>query len=250
VTGTACRPLFGVDWCLVCTYSTRIPSPDAFEVSLMIDQLPITDATWGRLVEANRRGCEDGWASPGVFGTGIGPEYGAGGLLYVGKSAGPLHGAVGSGCDQVASVSASTAWMIQRRNLSAFWQFADRIDQTRRSIAWTNVCKMDRIGGNTPPKMDEWAKVRDVSVAALSEEMETIDPKVTVFVISDTYRSDVGSMLAKLGYRDYHPQLAGDRWTKALALGEGRKYAVLTRHPQGWPNVFRDPVIEFVKSLL
>jgi hypothetical protein len=216
----------------------------------MIDQLPISDETWGRLVEANRRGCEDGWASPGVFGTGIGPEYRQGGLLYVGKSAGPLHEALGSGRDQVASIRASTDWMIQRRNLSAFWQFADRIDQTRRSIAWTNVCKMDRIGGNTPPKMGEWAKVRDVSIAALSEELQATDPKVTVFAISDTYRSDVEKMLTAMGYQEICFQLAADPWTTAMGLDGERKYAVLTRHPQGWPNAFRDPVIEFVKSLL
>jgi hypothetical protein len=47
--------------------------------------------------------------------------------------------------------------MIELRNMSAFWQFADRIDPTRRRIAWTNICKMDRIGGKTPPKECEWA---------------------------------------------------------------------------------------------
>lgn len=68
----------------------------------------IGHGTWRRLVEANRSAA---WAERGVFATGIGPEYLPGGrssLLYVGKSAGPLGAAVGSGEDQIRSASAST----------------------------------------------------------------------------------------------------------------------------------------------
>lgn len=112
--------------------------------------LPITDATWQRLVAANEEAVANGWAQPGIFGTGVGPDYRAGtsgSILYVGKSAGPRGSQVGSTHHQAASIDASTTWMIERRNKSAFWQMIDSIDRTRRTLAWTNVCKMDRQGG-------------------------------------------------------------------------------------------------------
>src|SRR3954452_2881997 len=122
--------------------------------------LPISEATWRRLTKANEEAVAAGWAEPGVFATGIGPKYSAGqtnSLLYVGKSAGPLGKAVGSCQDQRASARESRDWMTGRKNKSAFWQFVDRVDRTRETIAWTNVCKMDRKGGKRPPTEREWA---------------------------------------------------------------------------------------------
>lgn len=105
---------------------------------------PISAATWDSLVKKNCDAVTNGWAQQGVFGTGVGRNYRTGlGLLYIGKSAGPLGEKVGSGEGQASSCEASTEWMISKRNRSAFWQFVDKIDPTRQSIAWTNVCKMD-----------------------------------------------------------------------------------------------------------
>jgi hypothetical protein len=64
----------------------------------------------------------------------------------------------------------------------------------------------------------------------------------------DLYRSG-GEDTDGYGVSESLLQLAADRWTTAMALGENRNYAVLICHPEGWPNVFRDPVIEFVRSL-
>ena len=76
--------------------------------------MPISSRTWDGLVAANHRAHSSGWAEKGVFGTGIGPDYKPGGILWVGKSAGPLGSAVGSTHSQAESVAASTRWMVQR----------------------------------------------------------------------------------------------------------------------------------------
>lgn len=209
----------------------------------------ISSENWHRLTEANRIAVRDGWAAPGVFATGIGPDYQPGGLLYVGKSAGPLSKLVGSGTDLVASGEASKLWMIERRNLSAFWQFADRIDRTRRSIAWTNVCKMDVRGGGRPPLGRQWQQVAAACLAMLREELEMLAPKAVVFAISKAYLLDIEAMIGAEVYRLVPSHLDGDGWTKVYAAGLGR-YAVTTRHPQGWPSPDRDLVIDQVRSLL
>src|SRR4051794_27975946 len=101
----------------------QIPSLRAHGMHLT---LPITDGTWKSLTDANREAVAAGWAQAGVFAPGVGPEYAPGefgSLLFIGKSAGPLGNAVGSCDDQQASARASTQWMIERRNTSAFWQF-------------------------------------------------------------------------------------------------------------------------------
>ena len=110
----------------------------------------ISDETWAELVEINQRA---GWASEGVFAPAMGPDFVRGqGLLYVGKSAGPLGSKVGSTYDQAGSSAASIDWMISKRNKSAFWQFVDNVDFQRLTISWTNLCKMDVRGGQRPPK--------------------------------------------------------------------------------------------------
>ena len=211
--------------------------------------LPISYANWQRLTEANRMAVQNGWAAPGVFATGIGPDYRPGGFLYVGKSAGPLAEAVGSGTDLAVSMEASTRWMIERRNLSAFWQFVDRIDRTRRSIAWTNVCKMDVRGGGRPPLGRQWQQVAESCMATLREELDVLAPKVVVFAISKAYLPDTEAMLSTMGYRRVPSHLDGDGWTTLYVAGSGR-YAITTRHPQGWPSPDRDRVIDQLRSLL
>jgi hypothetical protein len=235
------------------THETRVaivPS-SAVTKSSPTMTLSIAHATWQRLVEANKRAVQAGWATPGVFGTGVGPEYradGAGSLLYVGKSAGPLGHAVGSCDDQVASGAASTAWMVGRNNKSALWQSVDKIDRTRCSIAWTNICKMDRVGGQRPPSAAEWSQVANACMAALEEEILTLSPWVTVFATSGIYQSDLRSLLARLEYRPVELDF-NDGWTKCSQSPHGR-FAIETKHPQGWDGASRNRVIELTVRLL
>jgi hypothetical protein len=218
----------------------------------MIIQLPIiSEATWQLLIKANEDAVRNGWAQPGIFATGVGPEYKPGelgSLLYVGKSAGPLSDNVGSNLDQSESTQASTRWMIQLKNKSAFWQFVDQIDRTRRSIAWTNLCKMDRKGGKTPPSPRQWAQVHMPCIAALEEEIVALKPKVTVFATSGLYGDDVWKLLTRLSYQ-YIPSPLNDKWTR-FAQSSGGQFVILTKHPQGWLNSERGRVIERLRALL
>jgi hypothetical protein len=214
-------------------------------------QAPITNAVWDRLVEANQKAVVTGWAAEGVFGTGVGPDYKRGAadsLLYVGKSAGPLGRAVGSCADQATTGMASTQWMVERKNLSAFWQFVDKIDPTRRRIAWTNICKMDRKGGERPPNDTEWAQVSDTCIGALAEEIVFLAPQVTVFATSGFYQSDVSELLRRMSYASV-PVGFDDGWTSCFRSPEGR-YAILTKHPQGWDRASRDRVIDLTVRLM
>lgn len=213
-------------------------------------RLPISPATWQRLVAENRAAVSQGWAQAGIFATGIGPGYQPGSkksILYVGKSAGPRGDKVASSLEQAASVRASTKWMIERRNQSAFWQLIDKVDPTRCSIAWSNVCKMDRRGGGRPPSGEEWQQVADACLVALGEEINFLKPEIILFATSKTYRSDIEKLLGRLGYRlsirDF-----GDGWTTVFgAIGTPR--AILTRHPQGWCRTAREKVIDYIHAI-
>ena len=208
----------------------------------------ISATTWQRLVDLNLEQARTGSVREGVFATGIGPDYHLGdGLLYIGKSAGPLGDRVGSCADQALSSAASATWMIAKRNLSAFWQFVDQIDPSRRSVAWTNVAKMDAPSGKRPSGMT-WVQMADASIAALHDEIETLAPKVIVFAISTDYLIDVQGLLADRGYIR-EPSEFADGWT-TVYRHSGSQCAVTTRHPQGWPRTMRDPVISCVKQLL
>jgi hypothetical protein len=199
---------------------------------------------------ANHKAVSQGWADPGVFGTGVGPDYVLGGpksVLYVGKSAGPLSATVGSGHDQSANAEASRKWMTERCNRrSAFWQFIELLDPTRRTIAWTNVCKMDRKGGDRPPHGAHWEQVRDVCLAALGEEITSLAPHTVLFATSGAYRTDVQRLLQGLGYW-FRLLPLDDGWT-SLHVGPGGARAIMTKHPQGWPAADRKKVIELLKD--
>lgn len=213
--------------------------------------LPISPETWSRLVAENQRAHEAGWAQLGVFAAGIGPDYhpgSDGSLLYVGKSAGPLGSMVGSGVDQLLSARSSSEWMISRRNKSAFWQMAEGIDPTRHRVAWTNLCKMDRIGGRIPPKPYEWSQIREVCLKALAEEISSLCPKVVLFATSDYLRQDTVTILSALGFVEKKHNFNDGR-TSLLVARTGQQ-AVLTKHPQGWLATERDKIVSYVLSVL
>jgi hypothetical protein len=217
----------------------------------VIGVLTISSDVWDRLTVENCRAREAGWAQLGVFGTGIGPEYRPGApdsLLYVGKSAGPLGSLVGSVGDQALSSRASTEWMISRRNKSAFWQMVERFDPTRRNIAWTNLCKMDRTGGQQPPTSSEWRQIRDVCLQALKDEFLSLRPRVTLCVTSEYLRQDIRAVLSTLGFAPKAIDF-DDGWTSVFARADGQ-VAVLTKHPQGWPSEERDRVVAYVRGVL
>lgn len=217
----------------------------------MSRKLPISDATWKQLTECNRVAVKQGWASPGVFATGVGPEYDPTSnlaLLYVGKSAGPLGTLVGSNTNQTASGAASTKWMVEKRNRSAFWQMVDLIDPSRRRIAWTNICKMDEVGDSRPPPAHRWPAIAEPHLQALKEEVAFLAPHVILFATSAYCGATIASLLEDLGYksrtlgfRDGHTQLT--------ATSEGA-LAIETRHPQGWPTSERNRVVHLARELL
>lgn len=209
--------------------------------------LPISANTWAALVAANERAVETGWALPGMFGTGVGPLYKPGGLLWVGKSAGPLGAMVGSTHSQAESVAASTAWMVQRQNRrSAFWQMAEQLDPTRQSLAWTNVSKMDRIGGGEPPRRYEWVTIGDICKRALAEEIAALRPGLIVMATSSIYSADVTDLLTSLSFVPGRIDFENG-WT-SLYESSGCKL-VITKHPQGWPAPDRDRVVQLIKNL-
>lgn len=211
--------------------------------------ISISRKNWNNLTQANDRAVAQGWAMPGVFATGIGPDYQPGGedsILYVGKSAGPLGGRVGSSNQFASSSEASTQWMIDRVNKSAFWQMIDKVDRTRRTIAWTNICKMDRVGGVRPPNGREWQTIRDACLAALLDEISVLRPRTAFFATSDYVREDVVDILAEAGYTTTLPS-PDSQWTTVLGRTDGAK-AVITRHPQGWGTPHRDKVLDFVRK--
>lgn len=212
---------------------------------------PIAARTWKQLAECNRVAVKQGWASPGVFATGVGPEYDLTSdlaLLYVGKSAGPLGTLVGSNTNQKASGAASTKWMVEKRNKSAFWKMVDLIDPSRRRIAWTNICKMDEVGGSRPPPAYRWPNIAQPHITALKEEIEFLRPRVILFVTSGYGGEAVANVLDDLGYRSRAVGFR-DGYTKLSVTPDGA-FAIETRHPQGWPTGERNKVVELVKKLL
>ncbi|MGX8011840.1 hypothetical protein ACVDG8_024150 [Mesorhizobium sp. ORM8.1] len=217
----------------------------------MTSRLPISDRTWSQLVALNQDAAQEGWASSGVFATGIGPEYNPKSklaLLYVGKSAGPLGTLVGSASDQIASAAASTKWMIEKRNKSAFWQMVDLLDPSRRRIAWTNICKMDEVGGKRPPPAHRWQGISVPHQMALTEEIKYLSPRVILFATSGYCEDTISDVLEELGYRS-QPLNFRDGYTRLKATSDGA-FAIETRHPQGWLSPERNRVVELARKLL
>ncbi len=204
----------------------------------------IKTSTWSELVKANAEAVDAGWAERGVFATGIGDRYKAGGILYVGKSAGPLGTNVASGLVLHENIAASTRWMLEKRNLSAFWQMIDRLDPTRRNIAWTNICKMDEKGGKRPP-VRYWPELAAVHIEALNDEIAALKPAMILMATSGFGAHDVRGLIADLGFKQQVLDFNDGR-TRLYRTSDGRA-CIETRHPQGWPNFERDRVIELVR---
>lgn len=205
----------------------------------------ISKLNWERLVELNK-GAD--WAEKGVFATGIGPGYSKGGLLFVGKYPGPLGKNVGSAADQNASSIASLNWMIERRNpKSPLWKFIEQISPTRQDIAWTNICKMDRIGGNKRPTGNQWKQIAKACVAALTDEIHSLEPKVIVFTTAGQYSTDIDPTLKGLGYTS-RPLDFNDGYTSVFS--NSQKTVIKTRDPQGWKTADRNRVICLIESCM
>ena len=209
--------------------------------------LAIRESTWGSLVYAAKTSVAAGWATPGVFATAIGPDYRPGSadaVFYVGKSGGPLVDSVGLCDEQAASSAASTTWMVERKNPSAFWVFADLIAR-RESMAWSNVSKIDtRHDG--PPGMKQWSSIKSVCLKALAEELEYLSPGKTVFAVSSYQTDSIRGVLRALGFVEQHVQPELDSST-VFADVSGR-LALITRHPQGWRREPRNMVASFIRE--
>jgi hypothetical protein len=137
--------------------------------------------------------------------------------------------------------------MVQRENRrSAFWQMAEQLDPTRTSLSWTNLSKMDRVGGAVPPNLREWASIARECTAAFVEEVQNLKPGVIVLATSDIYANDVADVLNQLEFSRNH---VGFNDKLARVYAKSRSYVVTTKHPQGWLAVDRDKVVELIRCL-
>ena len=138
--------------------------------------------------------------------------------------------------------------MIEKRNKSAFWQMVDLLDPTRRRIAWTNVCKMDEVGGKRPPSTRRWQGISEPHRRALTEEIKYLSPRVILFATSQYCGDTTSEVLEELGYRSQRLTFR-DGYTRLTAT-PGGAFAIETRHPQGWPNPERNRVVDLARKLL
>lgn len=207
----------------------------------------ITRPTWTELVRLSAASVASGWATPGVFATAIGSEYEPGtkdSLFYVGKSGGPRIDEVGLCTDQAASSVASQRWMVERRNPSAFWVFADLMGR-RESMAWSNLAKIDS-NGSGAPNVRQWRSIEDICLKALAEELEFLVPGKSVFAVSNYHDDSITGVLRDFGFAQ---QSAGiDLESTRVFAGPSNRLAVITRHAQGWPREARDSAARFIRD--
>ncbi len=208
----------------------------------------ISPGTWRSLTETATTAVAQGWAAEGVFATAVGPHFVPGApdtLFYVGKAGGPLIDAVGVTQNQVVSADAAVTWMLQRRNPSAFWVFADLLSPSRELIAWSNVAKIDT-RTPSPPNDRQWSLIGTPCLRALREEFETLRPARSVFAISDYQRFPVIGLLKQIGFS---PMEASDELDGTEFLtNRDRQLVAVTRHPQGWSREPRNHVATFVRQ--
>lgn len=207
--------------------------------------------TWRALVKANRGAP---WSRPGVFAPGIGPDYRPGSarsILVVGKSLGPKGRDLRLGHDQRRCADAAERWMIDRHNPSPFWQFVDRLDPTRRRIAWANVAKIDH---DCDPETEEyhptrerWRDIARPCTAALEEEFNALRPRAAIIttIAERDYRPAVEVVLDRCGYR---PSSESEVGIAVFERRGSRRFAILTYHPNAWREFDARRVSLFVKS--
>lgn len=208
----------------------------------------LSENAWMKLVRCVRSPEVRGWASEGVFATAVGPDFVPGAadtLFYVGKAGGPLIDSVGITEDQSLSAAAGVKWMLDRRNPSAFWVFADLLTSRRELMAWSNIAKIDTRSPR-PPNSAEWNQIRDVCLGALKEEMEALRPARTVFATSNFCVRDTLDLLHELNFFEFLPDTPLEE-TRCFQ-NKNDQLAVITRHPQGWGSEARNRVASFVRS--
>ncbi|WP_156936361.1 hypothetical protein [Mesorhizobium sp. LNJC394B00] len=196
---------------------------------------PISRKAWNGLAEAGKAAVANGWAADGVFSGAVGPDYRPGDLssiLCVGQSLGPAGPHVRINYHQGTSAENSLSWMLKRERSHpgsrAFWKLADRLDPSRRALAWTNVCKIEPTTAETP--MDgEWRQVASACCAALAEELVSLRPQVALFVTGSKFKNDILAVLSGLGYGPEKKVQTPDGF---ICLGHSAgRFAILTRHP-------------------
>ena len=163
----------------------------------------ISNDTWAKLVSASKMAEEAGWACHGVFATALGQGFTPGAkdtMLYVGKSLGPRSKEVGVTSDQSASNEATTKWMLGGLNKSPFWRFADLLVPKRDCLAWSNLAKIDRANTSLPPNKKQWNEIGELCLAALRDEIESLQPWRTVFVTGSYGRNDIHNLLRDLDF--------------------------------------------------
>lgn len=208
---------------------------------------PIMSAqTWSKLISAAQRASESGWARNEVFSPCVGESFIAGRIYFVGKAAGPLGKDVGWTLSQEECQNASYRWMVEFRNRRGFWRIVDAVDPSRRTIGWSNICKIDRADGNTP-SLVEWKTIEEVSMTALSEELFTLGPKVTVMTIGyDHFRKSAENLLRLLGLTE---SVAPFEEKRDLHLVNGAQHVLLIGHPQFWSETRVEAVANYISTL-
>lgn len=196
---------------------------------------PIGRKTWARLVTDGAAAVEEGWAADGVFSGAVGPDYRCGdpsSILFIGKSLGPAGPHVRINYHQATSTANSLSWMLERERRHpghrAFWKLVDRFDRSRRSLAWTNVCKIEPSSAETPGKWQR-REVAGPCRAALAEELAYLKPRIALFVTGHSFEDEVVAVLSGLSYSPA-PKVRTSEEFQCFRHSAGR-YAVLTRHP-------------------
>ncbi|KUM25653.1 hypothetical protein AU467_25400 [Mesorhizobium loti] len=101
-------------------------------------------------------------------------------------------------------------------------------------IAWTNVCKMDRLNVSSsdagPPSSNQWSMIADPCLRALSEEIHCLSPALILFATS-AFRAEIKKLLAEHGF--LKSRTLGDGHTAIFRSANGGN-AITTRHPGYW----------------
>jgi hypothetical protein len=218
-------------------------------------EFPMSQEAWAELVQAGR---QSQWARPGIFATGVGERFkpaGRNSILYVGKSMGALGERLHLNLDQAENARKTRAWMQAwpvNNPTSAFWQFASMLGPVEE-LAWTNLLKIDvptvtGKGRGRPPSPEQTKSLEDISVRALKDEINSLRPRITLFVTGAFQIQTVHKILDSLRYE------AATQHVFAQGAGQslwrsGKAYALLVRHPQGTTTEWRNGLVQLIQRL-